>query len=109
MPDEIRKLCRLADVASKSILLQIARQSDPEKMVALVEQVTQSGMTRADARRAAPRRTAARTKPFAYRYVAPSRAFSLRLQFRKAQVSQAELLEALEEIVAQLRGVDKLT
>lgn len=108
MPDEIRNICRLADVASKSLLLQIVRQADPKKMVALVERITRSGMTRAEVRRAAPpRRTAARAKPFAYRYVAPSKAFSLRLQFRKSEVSQAELLEALEAIVAQLRDADR--
>lgn len=108
MPDEIRNICRLADVASKSLLLQIVRQADPKKMVALVERITRSGMTRAEVRRAVPpRRTAARAKPFAYRYVAPSKAFSLRLQFRKSEVSQAELLEALEAIVAQLRDADR--
>lgn len=108
MPDDVRNICRLADVASKSLLLQIVRQSDPKKMVALVERITRSGMTRAEVRRAAPpRRTAARAKPFAYRYVAPSKAFSLRLQFRKSEVSQAELLEALEAIVAQLRDADR--
>lgn len=108
MPDDVRNICRLADVASKSLLLQIVRQSDSKKMMALVERVTRSGMTRAEARRAAPpRRTAARAKPFAYRYVAPSKAFSLRLQFRKSEVSQAELLEALEAIVAQLRDADR--
>ena len=108
MPDDVRNICRLADVASKSLLLQIVRQSDSKKMMALVERITRSGMTRAEARRAAPpRRTAARAKPFAYRYVAPSKAFSLRLQFRKSDVSQAELLEALEAIVAQLRDADR--
>lgn len=108
MPDDVRNICRLADVASKSLLLQIVRQSDSKKMMALVERITRSGMTRAEARRAAPpRRTAARAKPFAYRYVAPSKAFSLRLQFRKSEVSQAELLEALEAIVAQLRDADR--
>ena len=34
MPDEVRELCRLADIHSKSLLLQIVRQSTPEKMVA---------------------------------------------------------------------------
>ena len=29
MPDEIKNLCRLADITSKSLLLQIVRQGDP--------------------------------------------------------------------------------
>ncbi len=40
MPDEIKNLCRLADISSKSLLLQIVRQGDPEKMAALIERLT---------------------------------------------------------------------
>ena len=40
MPEEVKNLCRLADIHSKSLLLQIVRQSDPQKMVALVERVS---------------------------------------------------------------------
>jgi ParB family chromosome partitioning protein len=54
MPDEVRNLCRLADISSKSLLLQVVRQQSPEKMIAL---------SKADARSADRRRgprTAAR-------------------------------------------------
>jgi len=37
MPDDIRHLCRLADISSKSVLLQVVRQETPEKMTALIE------------------------------------------------------------------------
>ena len=37
MPEEVKNRCRLADIASKSLLLQMVRQGDPEKMVALIE------------------------------------------------------------------------
>ena len=43
MPDEVRNLCRLADISSKSTLLQIVRQSDPKKMLALVERLVSGG------------------------------------------------------------------
>ena len=43
MPDEIKNLCRLADITSKSLLLQIVRQGDPEKMAALIERDRQPG------------------------------------------------------------------
>src|SRR5262249_1376233 len=39
MPEEVRNLCRLADISSKSLLLQVVRQETPEKMTALVEKV----------------------------------------------------------------------
>ena len=101
--DEIKELCRLADITSKSTLLQVARQSDPRAMLALVEQITASGLTRADARRVAAKTSSARPKPFAYKWVAPSRTFSLRLNFRKTSVSRDELIEALEQAVSELR------
>ena len=40
MPEEVRELCRLADITSKSLLLQVVRQGDAQKMVAFVEQLT---------------------------------------------------------------------
>ena len=39
MPEDVKNLCRLADIHSKSMLLQIVRQNDSEKMVALVEKI----------------------------------------------------------------------
>ena len=39
MPEEVRNLCRLADISAKSTLLQIVRQGDPKKMLALVEKL----------------------------------------------------------------------
>ena len=61
-------------------------------------------MTRAEVRKTAPKPKAARPKPFAYKYVAPSKAFSVRLQFRKSQVERGELIEALEELLGELRS-----
>ena len=43
MPEEVKNLCRLADIHSKSLLLQIVRQGDPQKMVALVEKIARDG------------------------------------------------------------------
>lgn len=103
IPADVRDLCRLAELDSKSTLLQVARQPDAQAMVALVERITASGMTRAEVRKAAAKPSAARPKPFAYKWVAPSRTFSLRLNFRKASVSRDELIEALEQAVEELR------
>lgn len=106
MPAEIRKLCRLADISSKSLLLQVVRQRSPEKMAALVEQLQQTGgITRARAREAATaRRARGRPRHFVFRYKPPTRNFQLRLQFRKSDVEPREVIEALEAIVAELRA-----
>ncbi len=54
MPEEVRNLCRLADISSKSLLLQVVRQETPEKMTALIEKIAgQGGATRQQLREAA--------------------------------------------------------
>src|SRR5204862_5197603 len=40
MPVEVRNLCRLADISSKSLLLKIVREKDSQKMIGLVERLT---------------------------------------------------------------------
>lgn len=104
MPEEVRNLCRLADITSKSTLLQIVRQSDPNKMLALVERLASQGSaTREQARRetAPPARTKPRSFVFAFR--PPTKNFNLRMSFKKGKVDRSEIIEALENIIKELR------
>lgn len=108
MPEEVQRLCRLADITSKSVLLEIVRQRSPEAMLAFIEQITRDGdATRQRAREtAASRRGTGRAKPFVYRYAPPNRTFSLRLAFRKTNVPRDQLIAALEGILDDLRRSD---
>jgi len=105
MPDEVRNLCRLADITSKSLLLQIVRQSDPKKMVALVEKIARNGVTtRQQLRQATAKPKAGRPKPYVFAYRPETKAFNLRLSFKKARVDRDEIIEALQAIIAELRA-----
>jgi len=107
MPAEVRNLCRLADINSKSLLLQIVRQQDPAKMVALIERLTREGntgpVTRAKARQAAAKPKPGRPKAFVFSYRPPAKTFSLKLQFKKSNVDKDEVIAALEGIIKELR------
>lgn len=106
MPADVRQLCRLADISSKSLLLQIVRQSDPRKMVTLVEQLQAAGATREAARRLArgakAKGTKGRPQNYVFRYQPKEKSFSLSLQFRKTQVPRAEIIRVLQSILEQL-------
>ena len=105
MPDEVRNLCRLADISSRSTLLQIVRQLDPKKMLALVEKmVSQGGMTRQEARKETARPTAVRPKSFVFSFKPPTKTFNLRMTFRKGRVDKNEVIDALEGILKELRS-----
>jgi len=106
MPAEVKNLCRLADISSKSLLLEIVRQSDPQKMIAMVERLTRDGnVTRQRAREEAGPKKPQRGRPkaFVFNYRPPTKAFNLRLAFTRGQVERSEIITALEAILEDLR------
>ena len=105
MPDEVKNLCRLADIHSKSLLLQIVRQGDHQKMVALIEKIARDGgSTREEVRKETAKPKAGRPKAFVFSYKAPSKAFKLQLRFTKSRVEREEVISALEAIIQELRN-----
>jgi len=104
MPEEVKNLCRLADISSKSLLLQIVRQPTPQKMTALIEKIaSQGGATRAEVRQDLARPKPGRPKAYVFSYKPQSKAFNLKLRFRKGNVPRQEVIEALEVILKELR------
>jgi ParB family transcriptional regulator, chromosome partitioning protein len=104
MPDEVRNLCRLADISSKSLLLQIVRQETPQKMTALVEKIaSQGGATRQQVREATARPKAGRPKHYVFAFRPPTKLFNLKLSFTKARVNRDEIIDALEGILRELK------
>src|SRR5688572_8282085 len=104
MPDEVRNLCRLADITSKSTLLQIVRQGDPQKMLSIVEKLAgQGSTTRQDIRKETAKAKPGRPKAFVFAFRPPTKAFNLRLKFSKSRVDKNEIIDALEAIIRDLR------
>jgi len=107
MPDEVKNLCRLADISSKSLLLEVVRQGDPQKMVALVEKISRDGGATREAVRkekdtAKPK--AGRPKHYTFSYKAPTKLFNLQLRFTKSRVEKDEVIEALQAIIKELKS-----
>jgi ParB family transcriptional regulator, chromosome partitioning protein len=104
MPEEVRTLCRLADISSKSLLLQIVRQETPEKMTALVEKIaSQGGTTRQQLREASAASRRGRPKHYVFAYRPPTKAFNLKLSFAKSRATREDVIDALEAILRELR------
>ncbi len=102
LPEDIRERCRRADIAAKTLLLEIVRQPDEESMRRVTEEIELRGMTRDEAR--ASRRATAGSrpsndspKPFTFRYVPPGREFKLELRFRRSEVDRQRIVAALRE------------
>jgi ParB family chromosome partitioning protein len=105
MPQEVRHLCRLADISSKSLLLQVVRQETSAKMTALIEKIASQGggATRQQLRDAAAKAKPGRPKAYVFAYRPPTKAFNLKLSFSKSRASKDDVIEALEAILKELR------
>jgi ParB family chromosome partitioning protein len=105
MPEDIRNLCRLADISSKSLLLQVVRQATHQKMTALIEKMAGQGgaTTRQQLREAAARSKPGRPKHYVFAYRPPTKAFNLKISFAKSRASRDEVIDALEAIIRDLR------
>jgi ParB family transcriptional regulator, chromosome partitioning protein len=108
IPESIRRACIEANIVSKSLLLQIARQPTEKKMLEALERIIQGGLTRDEARRERLDEKAAgpRPQPFIFNFQPDSEDFRLRIQFRRSNVSRAELIETLHAILEELENDD---
>jgi ParB family chromosome partitioning protein len=113
MPQAVRDLCRRADIHSKSLLLQIVRQSTPEKMTDMIARLQNEGGTREQARRIAkeakPKSARGRRRNFVFRYQPREKSFTLALQFRKSDVPREDIVRALQSIIDELTKGDSFS
>jgi len=109
IPDEVRELCRLADISSKSILLQILRQRDVSEMTALIAKLQRDGKTRQAARKIVKKESEkkgrGRPKNYSFVFKPKDKVFTLALQFRKGEVERDEIIAALKAVIEELTAM----
>lgn len=105
IPEDLRDECRRADIDAKSVLLEIARLKDPEKMREAVRSIAR-GSTRDDlrARKKEEASASRRPKRFAFVYKPKGGPYKLALSFAKSRVERSELIHALRDVIRQLEA-----
>jgi ParB family chromosome partitioning protein len=105
IPEELRDECRRADIDSKSVLLEIARLKDPEKMRDAIQRAA-TGSTRDDlrARKKEEEPDSRRPRRFAFVYKPKGGPYKLALSFAKSRVEKTELIHALKDVIRQLES-----
>ncbi len=101
LPAEVKAECQRAEIQSKSLLLQVARQDDPEAMHQFIGRIATQGLNRDEARKARSKKQP-RSQPYVFRFQPPGKEFTLEVKFRKSTVSREELRAALQ---ATLEGL----
>lgn len=106
LPEDIKQMCRDAQVLSKSMLLQIVRQPSKEKMVELLKRFARGEVSRDEARKERLQGEASRPRNYVFRFRPPTKEFTLDLKFSKSKVDKEELIEALTSILKALKKED---
>jgi ParB family transcriptional regulator, chromosome partitioning protein len=101
LPDEIKDLCQKASINSKSMLLQVAKQSDADSMLEFVNRVSKQGMNRDEARKVGKKKQS-RPQPYVFRHQSSSKDYTVEVKFRKSSVSRDELLQVIQKLLTEL-------
>jgi ParB family transcriptional regulator, chromosome partitioning protein len=119
LPEEVREECRRADISSKSLLVEIARQDSIDDMKSMIALAARGGLSRDDARRMkgipipVPSESAAveqaatpapAPRPFTFRFTSRERRFSVNLRFDRAEVRKQEIVAALHDLIRQIES-----
>jgi ParB family chromosome partitioning protein len=96
IPPDVRELCRRADIASKSMLLQIVRQPTDDEMRELVYKIGAAGLTRDQAREMRQGRPK-KLSNYTYECADPNNEWSLRIVFHKPEATNREIRKALSD------------
>jgi ParB family chromosome partitioning protein len=105
IPERLREKCRRADIDARSVLLEIARLDDEEKMEDAIAQVA-GGSTRDDLREQKKGSASGRSKakPFSFVFRPKDGPYRLNISFQKSRVQKEELIDALRQVLRQLES-----
>jgi ParB family transcriptional regulator, chromosome partitioning protein len=101
IPNEVRDICRHADISSKSLLLQIVRQPNVEAMKDLAMRIEKENLSRSDVRKEKQQTSSKKVEPFMYKFKGEN--FKVMVRFSKSKASRDEVASALEAALERLK------
>lgn len=115
IPEEIREECRQADISSKSLLVEVARQLSIEDMKNFIKEVSSAKLSREEARRfkQAPVPTEEgkaepASRPYTFRFRSQDRRFSVNLKFEREEVDKKQVISALQDLIREIETSETL-
>jgi ParB family chromosome partitioning protein len=104
IPEDVKDYCRQKQVISKSMLLQIVRQPNRQKMTDLAQRFSLGALSRDEARQERTQGKPVRPQNYVFRFRPPTKEFALEMKFSKSKVEKEELISVLTSILKALRG-----
>ena len=119
IPEDIRERCRQADISSKSLLVEVARQLSIEDMESFIREVSRANLSRDEARRfksapppvdeqAQEEASAVPVRPYTFRFRSRDRRFSVNVKFEREEVDKKDVISALQDLIREIETSDTL-
>jgi ParB family chromosome partitioning protein len=102
LPEEVKDDCRRDPKTSRGVLVEIARQRDPAKMISLYRKCKESGLTRGELRRKSDRPRKVGIKKFDVAFISSC---SERIDALDLATIEGEQQELLRRELEKLRGI----
>ena len=103
LPQDVRDLCRRADISAKSMLLQTVRQPTDDEMREFVYKIGAAGLTRdqaRDIRQGKPRRA----RDFSFQHKDPDGEWSVNVKFKSIDPTPDDIRQVLESALKSLEN-----
>jgi len=104
LPKDIKESVRTSDTVPKSLLLLLIRQSDEKNIRSFYGQIKDGKLTVREAKTELTKSKdkKGRTKYYEYKFKSPKNEFVLKIKFRKSEVEQSEITNALYQALNSL-------
>jgi ParB family transcriptional regulator, chromosome partitioning protein len=102
LPDIIKEECRTSDKYQKSNLLHVVRQQNEEAQIALWTKIKVGNLSVHDARKLRKEKTSRSSHGYEFKYQPRESTYTVRVKFRKSQVSRSDIASALQQALQTL-------
>ena len=101
LPQDIKESVRCSDTVPKSLLLLLLRQSNKINIREFYRQIKEGTLTVREAKSELKKSKDKKGRPkfYEYKFESPGREFILKIKFRKSEVEQSEITDAIHQVL----------
>jgi len=101
LPQDIKESVRTSDTVPKSLLLLLLRRSDEKNIREFYRQTKEGKLTVREAKMKLNKSKDKKGRPkfYEYKFESPGREFILKIKFRKSEVEQSEITDAIHQVL----------
>ena len=104
LPQDIKESVRTSDTVPKSLLLLLIRQSDEKNIRSFYRQIKEGKLTFREAKTELTKSKDKKGRPkyYEYKFKSPKNEFVLAIKFKKPEVEQSEIINAIHQVLNSL-------